>query len=850
MASVQHPTVSWEPMLDGQVFYRKQQIYTMQWDIRNLSDYIIAGARYGGPFALMRDPHKMVAFGQGTFTRPTIQVFSSAGELLLALPWDQGNVIAFGWTSAEQLVVLNDEGIYRIHDLQGDYQQFSLGSEAAELGIIDAKIYESGMVAMTSNVGLLEVKGWGGGKPLILANTGLVQPPRCWSIIEPDQTISRHVEVLLADEQTIYSVDNLESIDQSIHRGPFVQISVSPNGKLIALLNGSGLLWIVSSDFQQRYAEYETSNEGLGEPRQVVWCGSDAVVVNWDELVLVVGPYGNSLRHYYTSPAYTLNEMDGVRIIDSSQCDFIQKVPSSSEKVFKPGSTAPAAILFDALEHFERKSPKADEAIRSIRPELAGAVNDVVEAAGQEIEPYWQRRLLHAAQFGRAFLDLYNPTDFVNMGQTLKVLNAVRYYEIGIPITYVQYVHRTPQHLIQRLTSRNMHLLALKMCSYLGIKPDDVLKHWAIAKIAKSKSPAPPPSGLTGGVDEDDAVCKLIVKKFRSVGAGAESGGGVSFAEVAKKAWESGRGRLATMLLDHEPRAADQVPLLLAMNEDLLALTKSISSGDTDLVFHVLLHLLRHMTLGDFFRLLEDGGATLDTGGRLLVVYAKEQNREMLRDYWYQDDRRTESALLALEDATRAKEQENNLDLVKAAAKFFSEDKERGFEAKMTDDHAKLLALQQQLEKESNGKIDFYGLSVSDTIRKCIVNGMNKRAEGIRGAWKVSDKRFWYIKLYALTEARDFEGLDVFAKSKKPPIGYEPFVNHLVEKGFPKQAATYVPKCDAKVRVDLYVKCGEWRNAGMECKERGDKARLDELRRTAPNNLIVRELDQILSSMS
>ncbi len=33
---------------------------------------------------------------------------------------------------------------------------------------------------------------------------------------------------------------------------------------------------------------------------------------------------------------------------------------------------------------------------------------------------------------------LYNPSDFVAMAQTLKVLNAARYYEIGIPITYEQ----------------------------------------------------------------------------------------------------------------------------------------------------------------------------------------------------------------------------------------------------------------------------------------------------------------------------------------------------------------------------------------------------------------------------
>lgn len=36
-------------------------------------------------------------------------------------------------------------------------------------------------------------------------------------------------------------------------------------------------------------------------------------------------------------------------------------------------------------------------------------------------------------------------------------------------------------------------------------------------------------------------------------------------------------------LLDHESRASDQVPLLLSMKEDRLALIKAVDSGDTDL---------------------------------------------------------------------------------------------------------------------------------------------------------------------------------------------------------------------------------------------------------------------------
>ena len=96
----------------------------------------------------------------------------------------------------------------------------------------------------------------------------------------------------------------------------------------------------------------------------------------------------------------------------------------------------------------------------------------------------------------------------------------------------------------------------------------------------------------------DDEVCQSIVEKFSKLG-----GGSVSYADIAKKAWEVGRLDLATkvpgpryplycgvltkailpQLLDHEQHASDQVPLLLNMKEDRLALIKAVDSGDTDL---------------------------------------------------------------------------------------------------------------------------------------------------------------------------------------------------------------------------------------------------------------------------
>ena len=102
---------------------------------------------------------------------------------------------------------------------------------------------------------------------------------------------------------------------------------------------------------------------------------------------------------------------------------------------------------------------------------------------------------------------------------------------------------------------------------------------------------------------------------------------------------------------------------------------------------------------------------------------------------------------------------------VKAAQKFFSEDKDRSFEAKvsrwnlgglgrlsffflfpsatqMMDESSRLLTLQEQLEKEADGKVTFLGLSVNETMRACLLNGMAKRADKVKADFKVPDKRF------------------------------------------------------------------------------------------------------------
>lgn len=98
-------------------------------------------------------------------------------------------------------------------------------------------------------------------------------------------------------------MDTLESVDQRISRGPFSFVAPSPNGKSLALLTLTGMLWVVSTDFTRSLAEFETAPEvGEGEKaKQVEWCGNDAILVTFDSVALLVGPFGDTLKCVYES---------------------------------------------------------------------------------------------------------------------------------------------------------------------------------------------------------------------------------------------------------------------------------------------------------------------------------------------------------------------------------------------------------------------------------------------------------------------------------------------------------------------------------------------------------------------
>lgn len=159
------------------------------------------------------------------------------------------------------------------------------GSE--EYGVVECRFWLSGFVARLGNNQLVSVTSYDEPRPRLLAT-----PPSdnvvSWAVIPPAYTLSRTVEVLLAIGQTINVVDATESEDRMLQNGPFRHICVSPNGKFIALYTDDGKVWVISRDFQDKLSEYATKAKTI--PKDMQWCGSDSVVLAWEDEVHMVGP--------------------------------------------------------------------------------------------------------------------------------------------------------------------------------------------------------------------------------------------------------------------------------------------------------------------------------------------------------------------------------------------------------------------------------------------------------------------------------------------------------------------------------------------------------------------------------
>ncbi|XP_044158548.1 vacuolar protein sorting-associated protein 16 homolog isoform X2 [Bufo gargarizans] len=763
-------TANWYPM--GDVYYRKFDLYQMEWNVKEeFKDCLIAVGPYGGPIAFMKN---YLTKERASSSRPALEIYTASGILLSSLPkWNSGQVLQLGWTVSEDLICIQEDGTVLIYDIFCVFKRsFTMGNEVKQNLLQETKVfhseYRTGIAVLTGALKFTIVSNIEEVKLCRMPDVpGPKVRPSCWAVLLQD----RMALILVAIGKDLYLLDNtacsvITLPGLSPLSGGYLHMSVSFHYKYLAVFTDSGYIWIGNSSLKEKLCEL--TSDIRQPPKQMSWCirprsKQIAVVVLWDKVLLIAGRAKENILFPLDEETFIVSELDGVRLISHSTHEFLHEIPKATEDIFKIASMAPGALLMEAQKEYEKESQKADDYLREIKDQnlLPVAVANCIEAAGYEHSAEMQKSLLRAASFGKCFLESYSPSDFVTMCHDLRVLNTINEYQIGIPLTIVQYKQLTVPVLLDRLVLRRLYPLAVKICEHLKIPEfqgvSRILAHWACYKVQQKEK-------------SDEEVAQAINQKLGDTA-------GISYSEIASKACDCGRTELAIKLLEYEPKSEDQVPLLLKMKRSNLALGKAIESGDTDLVYTVVSYMKHEFNRGDFFMTLQNHPIALS----LYRQFCKHQEPETLKDLYNQDD--------------------NHLELgnFHVRSSYYIE--------KVTEDQIKLLRIQRSLQ-EKNDK-PYLDCSLHDTIYNLILDGMQKKAEQLYKEFRIPDKRYWWLKISALAEKEDWEELENFSKTKKSPIGYLPYVEICMKQRNKVEAKKYIARVSPEQRVKAFLLVGD-----------------------------------------
>eukprot|EP00771_Trimastix_marina_P002573 gnl/Trimastix_PCT/3712.p1 GENE.gnl/Trimastix_PCT/3712~~gnl/Trimastix_PCT/3712.p1 ORF type:complete len:895 (-),score=303.24 gnl/Trimastix_PCT/3712:119-2803(-) len=880
----------------GRGTFNKTSVYEMTWPFSDdrsefkgqLQQFLIAGCPYGGPIAMMRDRLKITREDIGC---DSLLMFSSSGKLLARFPEPQ-NVCTFGWSVDEKLVVIRHNGHIGIYNIFGRLtDEFEVHEE-----VLDAIIYPTGAVILGASRALYALEDLE--KPKCISQlmeadeAQLTVDPTCMAVIEPKFT--RHgVEVLLAVEGEIISISR-GMMPQRIDcraLGPIQAMEVSPNGAYVAVYSRNGVLRVLPvEELQGRVdATCELSTESRRMPKQMTWCSSNAVILNFvttdpdddeeEDMLICVTLDADHDEFRFDEAVWVMPEYDGVRIFSGSACEFLHPVASCVEDIFGFQNTSipPGRVLKDAYVKYKTRQHDTEEYIRNVQPKLGQAVATCVNAAGHVFDTEVQKLLLHAASFGKMFCEedgdeaaTYDAEPFVRMCRTLRILNAVRDADIGMPLTHCQYDLLTPARLVGRLMHRHHHLLAIRISKSLDMSIEPVLVHWGCVKVRQTES--------------TEEIVRQIREKFRQCP-------GISYAEVAKAVNRTNRGNkdeLVIKLLEHEPSPAKQVALLLEMDQSDEALRKATQSGDMHLVHRCLLEL--KPTLGEewdpedhrlqeFLRMVRAHPVALD----LFLSYCrKADDVDILQAYYHGSGQPHEAALVALRHAFKNSDLRDRLHDFSRHTPFLEQGSWRNLPRHM-EDYGKLLQKQREItyrlvdtgaHRPSQPKSDEYptsaafgaaiaefhargqlgpngllDLSLADTLTSLIAHGAYQEANQLVKTSKLPDKRYWWIKLRALAHAGQWEMIEQMG-SKKSPIGFEPFVEVCMQHNNNTEARKYVTKIsNALNKFEFLIQLGMFDEAHAAVSQIRDKEELHSVhsRLTDPNAREV--VENILESL-
>ncbi|KRY76814.1 Vacuolar protein sorting-associated protein 16 -like protein, partial [Trichinella pseudospiralis] len=789
-------TADWFPL--GTETFQKLKIYDLTWNIGKFPLNEYAACSFGGNIAILN--------GDAETRRKYVELYNPSGKFISKFNWKNDDLLYMNWTRAEDLICVQSSGKVSVYSPSGEEKlrnHFHMGKEALEMKIISCQSFHSfgnatGLAVLCKTLRFYLVNDVEQTKLWRTREVhGKSTIPSCWVVISKE----RQTKVICAFDNEIYVLSRELASEQIIP--PFTtpvrkytSVILSPDKEKLAFMSDESLVQICSSDFKIFHCEFFCTPYAM--PCSFYWCTDFAIFVGEGNSYSLTGLVNDTMNFSCEDSSFAVcQEPDGLRIYSRNKHEFIRCVNKSAVEIFRVGSLSPAAFLVVAHAEYIANSYKAFEYIRLILDQLPDAIQTCIDAATHFFDPSIQKRLLLAASFGKSFVPTVEVDAYTNACRTLRILNAIREINFAMPISYLQLKSLTLPNLINRLIAREQYPLAVSCCRYLrldsGIGVNRVVMHWA-SKIVRDKSIS------------DERIVDRIKEKSTEFPD-------ISFASIAEIAAQHKRMDLATKLLNYEKNLERQVFMLMKLNRNEKALSKAAQSKDPE--------LKSFEKISDLSLIMRNFPIPFT----LYKSFVREINADNFRFLLEETDDFIGQALYHLKASNAPVfDITDKVETLQLAEKCFHLAKEN-FCVSQLCDNIKLLKFQEELAEKFNDSSSLVDCSLQETVEWLICANECNYVEMAKKEFKISDRQLCWWKMRAFAKASRWQDLENFAKHKKPPIGYLPFIQECMKYSNKEEAQKYFSKVTADDRLEALIILKNYESAAnLAIQQRNEEA--------------------------
>ncbi|CAH8546404.1 unnamed protein product [Schistosoma guineensis] len=827
----------------GDIYFRKLHLYDMPWGMGfSISQFKTSICQYSGYIAMYLD-------GQAG-TKPILQIYTSSGKLVSQSVWKDAPGILLGWTLSEDLLVIQKTGFTTILDHQGKFvRRFSMGPEAEEREIISAKLFTIDYIDLSKLTRST-------GSDIYLLSISLNM---------------QFVAIYLTNGELL--ITNTRFTELHSHIDLTQRISVM-------LVNNNN-----------------SANQKFNHPKTMLWLTNSAVVLQWNNLIAIISTQSDIYETFYADDIFLAQEIDGIRILSPTSHELLQRVPSPLESLGRIGASCPATWLLSASKSLKINCGRTNDYLLPIKQpnQMIDAISHCIEAACHAtVDPICQQELLESAHLGRGLLSaMVNTTPNATISsttvtnnnntghysieaklkeladhaakvcQTLRLLNSLAVPWLGIALTWRQFRELGPNKLFERLLIRRHYPMAIELVrihqkhkwpisileesqsNYGTCTFTRLLAHWACNSSITS-------SGAATLISE--RVAAIVDKLFNNSSESKSKSSNhhanyystsiphLDFADVASQAISAGRETVAEQILEYEPRAWRQVPLLLKLSRYNRALVRAVETGNPELITTVVVALQEQSKLPP-----ADLAMVLRRHPIALAIYqetleqadhsksgSENSTKAALLNFDHENDHASEAKKIVL-SAYQENSLASRLTLLQNAEEIYRQSK-NDFMAQQCNAQVRLLKFQSKLEKQEisapvfeiksipgsnrilpevvqSGSINeklWVGQSLNTTLSRLLASGQSERqADQLRREFRVSEKRFAFLRVVgmAINNASWLE-MDKMIRAKKPPVNVEILIKICIDGNRIDEAIKLISKLPPERTVRFWVMTG------------------------------------------